>query len=331
MDDRRSSGSKNEGRGRSSMDDRRSSGSKNEGRGRGTLKDSHGRGSAKDRRRRVPKYSGGIDEPVRLNKYIANSGICSRRDADRLISEGEISVDGQRVTDLGTKVARGAKVRYKGKLLNPEKKVYILLNKPAGYVSTTEDPHAVKIVTDLVKFACSERVYPVGRLDKDTTGLLLFTNDGDLAKKLTHPSHGRKKIYHVHLNRPLTKNDMIRLTEGVDISEGDNAGKVMNAGEKPNAGEKTDDGKKPDAGEGVSAGEKVAADAVAYPDPGDKTQVGLEIHSGQNRVVRRMFESLGYRIKKLDRVYFAGLTKKNLPRGKWRFLTEKEINILKRS
>ena len=176
-----------------------------------------------------------------------------------------------------------------------EKKIYILLNKPAGYVSTMDDPHADKLVTDLIRNACSERVYPVGRLDKDTTGLLMFTNDGELTKKLTHPSHGKKKIYHVYLNRPLTRNDMIRLTEGVDI------------------------------------GEMVAADAVAYPDPEDKTQAGIEIHSGQNRVVRSMFEALGYKIKKLDRVYFAGLTKKNLPRGKWRFLTDKEINILKRS
>ena len=322
MTDSRNRGDKKDGRRRRSVDDGRRRGSRNEGSGKSSMDDG---------RRRVLKNPGGSDELVRLNKYIANSGVCSRRDADMLISEGEISVDGQRVTDLGTKVARGAKVRYRGKLLNPEKKVYILLNKPAGYVSTTEDPHAVKIVTDLVKNACDERVYPVGRLDKETTGLLLFTNDGDLAKKLTHPSHGRKKIYHVHLNRPLTKNDMISLTEGVDISEVNYAGKGMNAGEKLNDGKKPDAAKKPYAGEGVSAGEIVAADAVAYPDPEDKTQLGLEIHSGQNRVVRRMFESLGYRIKKLDRVYFAGLTKKKLPRGKWRFLTDKEINILKRS
>ncbi|HDZ40934.1 MAG TPA: rRNA pseudouridine synthase [Bacteroidetes bacterium] len=247
-----------------------------------------------NRHKRAVKKTAEGDGMIRLNKYIANSGVCSRRDADKLISDGEISVDGKAVTDLGTKVSTRAKVKYKGRLLNPERKVYILLNKPAGYVSTMDDPHAGKLVTDLIKSACSERVYPVGRLDKDTTGLLLFTNDGELTKKLTHPSHGKKKVYHVHLNRPLTKNDMISLTEGVDI------------------------------------GELVAADAVAYPDPEDKTQVGMEIHSGQNRVVRKMFEALGYKIKKLDRVYFAGLTKKNLPRGKWRSLTEKEINILKR-
>ncbi len=234
-------------------------------------------------------------EMIRLNKYIANCGICSRRDADLLIEKGEISVNGVVITDMGTKIAEGDIVRYKGKPLKSEKKIYILINKPAGYVSTLDDPHADKLVTELIKNACNERVYPVGRLDKDTTGLLLMTNDGDLTKKLTHPSHKQKKIYHAFLNRPLTKNDMIRMTEGVDI------------------------------------GEMVSADAVAYPDPEDKTQVGIEIHSGQNRIIRRMFETLGYRVKKLDRVYFAGLTKKNLPRGKWRFLTNKEISILKRS
>jgi len=248
-----------------------------------------------DRQKREPVRNKGDEKTIRLNKFIANSGVCSRRDADRLITNGEISVNGKIVTDLGIKVSGKARVEYKGRVLNPEKKVYILLNKPAGYVSTTDDPHADKLVTDLIKNACAERVYPVGRLDRDTTGLLLLTNDGELTKKLTHPSHAQKKIYHAYLNRPLTRNDMIRLTEGVDI------------------------------------GEIVAADSVAYPDPEDKTQVGIEIHSGQNRVIRRMFESLGYRIKKLDRVYFAGLTKRNLPRGKWRFLTDKEINILRRS
>ncbi|MCF8223517.1 MAG: rRNA pseudouridine synthase [Bacteroidales bacterium] len=232
---------------------------------------------------------------IRLNKYISNSGVCSRRDADALIARGEISVNGKTVTDLGTRIKPDALVKYRGETINPEKKVYILLNKPSGYVSSTDDPHADRIVTDLIKKACDERVYPVGRLDRDTTGVLLFTNDGELTKKLTHPSHNKKKVYHVFLNRPLAQNDMLKLTEGVDI------------------------------------GEKVSADAAAYPDPDDKTQVGIEIHSGQNRVVRRMFESLGYRVKKLDRVSFAGLTKKNLPRGKWRFLSRKEINILRRS
>ncbi|MGM0667048.1 MAG: pseudouridine synthase, partial [Bacteroidota bacterium] len=212
--DARKRDGKNDGRKRDARDDGPKRGGANDGRKRDAREEGRKRDVKYDGRRRDIKNSGSGDEPVRLNKYIANSGVCSRRDADRLIAEGEISVDGHTVTDLGTKVPRGAKVRYKGKLLNPEKKVYILLNKPAGYVSTMEDPHAEKLVTDLIRNACSERVYPVGRLDKDTTGVLLFTNDGDLTKKLTHPSHGRKKIYHVHLNRPLTKNDMIRLTEG---------------------------------------------------------------------------------------------------------------------
>ena len=250
----------------------------------------------RDTQKRGKKKEGAEEkEMIRLNRYIANSGVCSRRDADNLISKGEITVNGEVVTDLGTKVDSTARVMYKGNILNPERKVYILLNKPAGYVSTTDDPYAEKKVTELIKNACPERVYPVGRLDKDTTGLLLFTNDGELTKKLTHPSHRKKKVYHVSLNRPLTRNDMIKLTEGIDI------------------------------------GEKVAVDAVAYPDTEDKTQVGIELHSGQNRVVRRMFEQLGYRVKKLDSVYFACLTKKNLPRGKWRFLSYKEVNILKRS
>lgn len=235
------------------------------------------------------------DDLIRLNKFISNSGVCSRREADSKITAGEIKVDGEIITDLGTKIKRGSLVEHNGRRLNSEKKVYILLNKPKGYVSTLEDPHAEKKVIDLVKDACPERIYPVGRLDKDTTGLLLFTNDGELTTKLTHPKYKRKKVYHVFLSRALTRNDMIKLAEGVNI------------------------------------GETIQADSVAYPDPDDKTQVGIEIHSGQNRVVRRMFESLGYKIKKLDRVYFAGLTKKNLPRGKWRFLNPSEINTLKRS
>jgi 23S rRNA pseudouridine2605 synthase len=247
-----------------------------------------------DRRKRKDDHSSPEPDMIRLNRFISNSGVCSRRDADTLIKAGEIKVDGKVVTALGTRVSVGAVVEYKGRRLNSERKVYILLNKPRGYVTTLDDPHAEKKVIDLVKRACPERVYPVGRLDKDTTGVLLFTNDGELTKKLTHPSHRRKKIYHVFLNKALTKNDMIKLTSGVDI------------------------------------GEIVKADSVAWPDPDDKSQAGIEIHSGQNRVVRRMFESLGYRVKKLDRVYFAGLTKKNLPRGKWRFLTESEVNILKR-
>lgn len=234
-------------------------------------------------------------EPVRLNKYIAASGVCSRREADEIIRRGLIFVNGKQVTDLGTRVNAGDEVRYKSKKLNAEKKVYILLNKPKDFVTTVEDPHADRTVIDLIGDACSERVYPVGRLDKSTTGVLLLTNDGDLAGKLTHPKYKRKKIYHVFLDRIVSKNDLFKLTEGIELD-----------------------------------GETVAADAVSYADIEDKTQLGIELHSGQNRVVRRLFEKLGYRVRKLDRVYFAGLTKKNLPRGKWRFLTEKEVIMLKR-
>jgi 23S rRNA pseudouridine2605 synthase len=236
-----------------------------------------------------------IAESIRLNKYIAASGVCSRREADEIIQRGLISVNDIQVTDLGTKINPGDDVRYRNKKLHAEKKVYILLNKPKDYVTTVVDPHAEKTVLDLIGDECAERIYPVGRLDKSTTGVLLLTNDGDLAGKLTHPKHNRKKIYHVFLNRVVSNNDLFKLTEGIDLD-----------------------------------GETIAADAVSYADPEDKTQLGIELHSGQNRVVRRLFEKLGYRVKKLDRVYFAGLTKKNLPRGKWRFLTEKEISMLKR-
>jgi 23S rRNA pseudouridine2605 synthase len=234
-------------------------------------------------------------EKIRLNRFIANSGVCSRREADELISKGYISVNGKQITDLGTKVSLSDDIRYKGKRLSAEKKVYILLNKPKGYVTTVEDPHAEQTVLDLIGNAITERVYPVGRLDKDTTGVLLLTNDGDLTGKLTHPRYNRRKIYHVFLDRPVAKDDLFRLTEGVELD-----------------------------------GEKVVADAVSYADADDRSQIGIEIHSGQNRVIRRLFESMNYRVKKLDRVYFAGLTKKNVQRGKWRFLNEKEIIMLKR-
>jgi 23S rRNA pseudouridine2605 synthase len=236
-----------------------------------------------------------LPELIRLNRFIANSGVCSRREADEIIKKGFISVNGTRITDLGTKVSLRDDVRYKGKKLSAEKKVYILMNKPKGYVTTVEDPHAEHTVLDLVRNACPERVYPVGRLDKETTGVLLLTNDGELTGKLTHPKYERKKIYHVFLDKPVIKNDLFRLTEGIDLE-----------------------------------GELVVADAVSYADPDDKTQIGIELHSGQNRVIRRLFESLGYKVRKLDRVYFAGLTKKNVPRGKWRFLSDKEISMLKR-
>ena len=255
-------------------------------------------GSKKPKFSKKPGYDNktniaGSDE-MRLNRFIANAGVCSRREADKYISAGLVTVNGKTVTELGVKVNPGDDVRFDGRRLNPEKKVYLLLNKPRGFVTTTDDPHADKTVMDLVKNACQERIYPVGRLDKNTTGLLLFTNDGDLSKKLTHPSHHMKKIYQVSLDKAVTKNHILQIAEGVELEDG-----------------------------------LVAADAISYIDNQDKSEVGIEIHSGKNRVVRRIFEHLGYRVKKLDRVYFAGLTKKQLPRGKFRFLSEKEMRYLK--
>ncbi|MGE5421527.1 MAG: pseudouridine synthase [Chloroflexota bacterium] len=235
-------------------------------------------------------------EKIRLNRFIANSGLCSRRDADDHIVNGHITVNGKVVTGLGTKVSQADDVRYRNKRLSAEKKVYIVMNKPKDYVTTVEDPHADHTVIELLGKDFTERVYPVGRLDKATTGVLLLTNDGELAGRLTHPKYERKKVYHVWLDRPVDKNDLFRITEGVPIE--DNV--------------------------------TVAADAVSFADADDRSQIGVELHSGQNRVVRRMFEALGYKVKKLDRVYFAGLTKKNLKRGKWRFLTDKEVSMLKR-
>lgn len=235
------------------------------------------------------------DEKVRLNRFIANAGVCSRREADNLISKGLIKVNGKIVTELGVKVAPQDVVEYKGKKLMGEKLQYVLLNKPKDFISTSKDPQGRKTVMSLVSKACKERIYPVGRLDRDTTGLLLFTNDGELAKKLTHPSHKFKKIYQVELNNPLTKDDFQRLVEGVELEDG------------------------------------LAAvdEAGLLSDRGDL--VGLEIHMGRNRIVRRIFEHLGYEVTKLDRVMFGSLTKKDLPRGKWRHLTPREIGILKKS
>jgi 23S rRNA pseudouridine2605 synthase len=234
------------------------------------------------------------DEKIRLNRFLANSGVCSRREADTFIQSGCVTVNGKIVSELGSKVAVTDDVRFNGQQLTPERKVYLLLNKPKGFVTTTDDPQERKTVMDLIDNACDERIYPVGRLDKETTGLLLFTNDGDLVKKLTHPSHSRKKIYHVLLDKPLTKNNLLEIAKGIELEDG-----------------------------------FVAADAINYVDETDKREIGIEIHSGQNRVVRRIFAHLGYEVQRLDRVYFAGLTKKNLPRGKWRFLTPMEINQLK--
>lgn len=241
----------------------------------------------------IPKKSSPTGE-IRLNRYISNSGVCSRREADTYISAGMVSVNGKVVTELGTKVKPTDEVRFDGTRLNPEKKVYLLLNKPKDFVTTTDDPHADKIVMDLVKDACPERIYPVGRLDRNTTGLLLFTNDGDLSKRLTHPSHNMKKVYQVSLDKPVTMDHLQQIADGIELEDG-----------------------------------RIQADAISYISNEEKNEIGIEIHSGRNRIVRRIFEHFGYRVKKLDRVMYAGLTKKNLPRGKYRFLTEKEIQYLK--
>ena len=234
------------------------------------------------------------NEPVRLNKFLANAGVCSRREADEFIQAGVVSVNGQVVTELGTKVLRTDEVRFHDQPVSIEKKVYVLLNKPKDYVTTSDDPQQRKTVMDLVKNACPERIYPVGRLDRNTTGVLLLTNDGDLASKLTHPKYLKKKIYHVYLDRNVTAHDMQQIAEGINLDDGE-----------------------------------IKADDVQYASPTDKKQVGIEIHSGKNRIVRRIFESLGYKVTKLDRVQFAGLTKKNLRRGDWRYLTEEEVDRLR--
>ena len=239
-----------------------------------------------------PKATG----EIRLNKYLADCGICSRREADDLIKAGCVEVNGEVITTMGYKVKTDDKVVYGGQTLNREKLRYILLNKPKGYITTSDDPYERDTVMELVKNACPERVYPVGRLDKQTTGLLLFTNDGDLAKKLTHPSSEVPKLYHVILDKPLTKNDMLRISEGIELDDG-----------------------------------PIAADNIAYDQDDDsKKSIGIELHSGRNRIVRRIFEHLGYEVTKLDRVMFAGLDKYKLPRGEWRFLTDLEVLNLKK-
>ena len=233
-------------------------------------------------------------EPIRLNKFLANAGVCSRREADEFIQAGVVTVNGEVVTELGTKVLRTDVVKFHDDPVLLEKKVYVLLNKPKDYVTTSDDPQQRKTVMDLVKNACPERIYPVGRLDRNTTGVLLLTNDGDLASKLTHPKFLKKKIYHVYLDRNVTAHDMQEIAEGITLDDGE-----------------------------------IKADAIEYADPVDKKQVGIEIHSGKNRIVRRIFESFGYKVLKLDRVQFAGLTKKNLRRGDWRYLTEEEVDRLR--
>ena len=234
------------------------------------------------------------NEPIRLNKYMANAGICSRREADEYIQQGLVKVNGEVAKELGTKITRNDVVEYDEKVVVPERKCYVLLNKPKDCVTTSDDPNGRTTVLDLVKNACRERIYPVGRLDRNTTGVLLLTNDGDLASKLTHPKFVKKKIYHVWTDKDIAEEDMQRIADGIELPDGE-----------------------------------IHADAISYVSDTDRNQAGIEIHSGRNRIVRRIFQSLGYRVVKLDRVYFAGLTKKNLPRGRWRYLTQEEVNFLR--
>ncbi len=234
------------------------------------------------------------NEQIRLNKFMANAGICSRREADEFIQQGLVKVNGKVVTELGTKIGHDDTVEYNEKIVALESKCYILLNKPKDCVTTSDDPNGRTTVMDLVKGACTERIYPVGRLDRNTTGVLLLTNDGDLASKLTHPKYVKKKIYHVWTDKDIAEEDMQRIADGIELEDG-----------------------------------PIHADAISYATDTDRNQAGIEIHSGRNRIVRRIFESLGYHVTKLDRVYFAGLTKKNLPRGRWRYLTQEEVNFLK--
>ena len=233
-----------------------------------------------------------LDGAIRLNRYLAMSGICSRREADDFITAGVVSVNGQVVTELGTKVFPTDVVKFNDSVVRNEKKVYIVMNKPKGFVTTLEDPHADKTVMELLKNACTERVYPVGRLDKNSVGVLLITNDGDLTKRLTHPTYNKKKVYQVSLDKALTRADMLQIAEGIELEDGE-----------------------------------IHADEISYVKE-NKREIGIEIHSGRNRIIRRIFEHLGYKVQKLDRVYFAGLTKKGLKRGGWRFLTPKEVEIL---
>lgn len=234
------------------------------------------------------------NQPIRLNKFLANAGVCSRRDADKYIQAGVVSVNGEIITELGHKVLRSDTVLFHDQQVKAEKKIYVLLNKPKGYVTTSEDPQNRKTVMDLVRNACMERIYPVGRLDRNTTGVLLLTNDGEMASKLTHPKFMKKKIYHVYLDRNVSAADMRQIAEGVMLEDGE-----------------------------------IHADSIEYASETDRKQVGIEIHSGKNRIVRRIFSALGYNVIKLDRVYFAGLTKKNVKRGDWRYLTEEEVQMLR--
>ncbi len=266
-------------------------------------KNDNNRGGNFNSNPRQPRNNGPVEyrsivvdpnEPIRLNKFLANAGVCSRREADELIQAGVVSVNGETASELGTKILRGDKVMIHDQLVSPDKKVYVLLNKPKDCVTTSDDPHAKQTVMDLIKNACKERIYPVGRLDRNTTGVLLLTNDGDLAAKLTHPKYDKKKIYQVSLDKPLEQADFDSLLQGITLEDGE-----------------------------------MKADDLNYIDENDPKKIGIEVHSGKNRIVRRLFEYLGYRVVRLDRVYFAGLTKKNLKRGQWRYLSEREVNMLR--
>ena len=236
------------------------------------------------------KPKGAGSDLTRLNKYLANAGLCSRREADTLIAAGNVSVNGETITEMGYKVKSGDTVKFDGRVISPEKKEYVLLNKPKNFITTTRDERGRRTVMELITNASNSRVVPVGRLDRNTTGLLLFTNDGDLAKKLTHPKHNIRKIYHVELDKAIRSSDFKRISEGLDLDDG-----------------------------------PVQVDEISFVSSKTKKEVGIQIHSGRNRIVRRIFEHLSYEVVKLDRVVFAGLTKKDLPRGHWRHLTEQEV------
>lgn len=283
---------RSEGRKREWTDDNRS-GNRRDGQFSNRRKPFVKGGGRFDREER-PRAKQREDGSMRLNRFIAHAGICSRREADSHITAGLVKVNGKVITEMGYKVQAGDEVRYNDSLIRSEKKVYVLLNKPKGFITTVDDPKARKTVMDLVGGACKERIYPVGRLDRQTTGVLLFTNDGELADKLLHPSKGARKIYEAVLDKPLTKTDLIRIEQGLELEDG-----------------------------------LVKVDTIAYVEDKDRKHIGLELHVGKNRIVRRIFEHLGYEVTKLDRVSFAGLTKKRLSRGQYRFLTEKEVEFLR--
>lgn len=263
--------------------------SKSPGKSREYAKKTFSKGGAKPRAKSTSRVSSDPDL-IRLNKYVANAGVCSRREADTYIEAGNVTVNGKTITEMGHKVRLTDIVKFDGRVLNPQKKEYVLLNKPKNFITTTSDERGRRTVMELVSKASKSRLVPVGRLDRNTTGLLLFTNDGDLSKKLTHPKHGIRKIYHVELNKNLTAEDLKKIQEGITLDDG-----------------------------------PIKVDEISYINNSPKREVGIEIHSGRNRIVRRIFEHLGYEVKKLDRVIFAGLTKKDLPRGHWRHLTKQEV------